>query len=122
MKKSIAAVIFSVALVSLTACSDPSNNIIELTQKGNHSAGNYWEYSLSNDDVIKEADYYETSFFGPGYTQHWKFEILNDGNVTIHWTAYHGDGWSEKDSYYATYCVSDGNLSLVSVLSEMSIS
>lgn len=113
MKKSIAAVIFSVALVSLTACSDPSNHIIELTQKGNSSAGNYWEYSLSNNDVIKETDYYETSFLGPGYTQHWKFEILNDGNVTIHWTAYNGSSVSEKDSYYATYYVSDGKLRLI---------
>lgn len=110
MKKSIAVVFFSIALVSLTSCSDPSNQIIELTQKGNSSAGSYWEYSLSNDDVIQETDYYKTSFLGPGYTQHWKFEILNDGNVTIHWTAYHGDRESEKDSYDTTYYVSDGKL------------
>lgn len=110
MKKAIAAIFFSIALVSLTACSDPSNQIIELTQKGNSSAGNYWEYSLSNDDVIKEANYYETSFIGPGYTQHWKFEILNDGNVTIHWTAYDGGSVSEKNSYDLTYYVSDGKL------------
>lgn len=115
MKKSIAAVIISITLISLTACSDSSNQMIELTQKANSSAGKEWQYCLSNEDVIREIDYYETRFFlSPGYTQHWKFEVINDGIVTIHWTAYHGSNESEKDSYDVTYCVSDGNLSIVS--------
>lgn len=114
MKKTIAAVIISITLISLTACFDSSNPMIELAQKANSSAGNYWQYCLSNDDVIKEIDYYETQFIGPGYTQHWKFETINDGMVTISWTAYKGDRESLQDSYDVTYCVSDGNLSIVS--------
>lgn len=113
MKKLIAVVIISITLISLNACTDTNDKIIEFTQNANGSAGNYWEYSLSNNDVIKETDYYETSFLGPGYTQHWKFKILNDGNVTIHWTAYEGSSVSEKDSYDMTYYMSDGKLRLI---------
>lgn len=114
MKKSIVIVIIFITLISLKVCSDSSNQIIELTQKANSSAGDYWQYCLSNDDVIREIDYYETRFLGPGYTQHWKFETINDGTVTIHWTAYKGGRESEKDSYDVTYCINDSNLSIVS--------
>ncbi len=100
--------------ISLSACSESDSQTFELTQKGNGSAGDYWSYNLSNDTVIKEIDYFETRFFGPGYTQHWKFEIANDGDVTIHWIAYKGGRESEKDSYDITYSINNGDLSIVS--------
>lgn len=95
----------------LVSCSNSGMKTFELTQKASHSAGSYWEYSLSNNDVISETDYFETSFFGPGFTQHWQFEIINDGEVTIHWTAYHsGNEIDKKNSYDVTYSVQDGKL------------
>ncbi len=114
MKKLIAVVIISITLISLNACTDTNDKIIEFTQNANGSAGNYWEYTLSGDVDIKETEYYETKFLGPGYTQHWKFELPDDGCFTIHWIAYKGGSESKKDSYDVTYCISNGDLSIVS--------
>ncbi len=86
----------------LTGCSD--DNTIEFTQKGNSSSGSYWEYDLSCDNILKEIQYEETSFLGPGYTQHWTFEIIGTGYVTINWLAYEGGrDYSEKKSCSVTY-------------------
>lgn len=87
--------------VILSSCS--SSDTIAFTQKANGSAGHYWEYELSNNDILQEISYTQTQIFPPGYTQHWTFQVLGEGDVTIHWIAYKGGDISEKDSYSITY-------------------
>lgn len=108
-KRIIIAFLFLLGVLCLNACGTNSS-VIELEQRGNGSSGSYWEYSLSNNDVIKETDYYETRFLGPGYTQHWTFEIINDGDVTIHWKAFAGGHEHNMDSYDEVYSVRNGKI------------
>lgn len=77
-----------------------------LSQSANSSNGSYWTYELSTEDIIREKQYYESRFplnFGPGYQQNWIFEIIDEGEVTIHWIAYSGDSINLKKSYNITY-------------------
>ena len=71
----------------------------------NDRGGNYWEYRLSNNNVIREIEYYHGRFFlnlGPAETQNWIFELVNEGEVTITWQEYEGGGFV-GDSYEITY-------------------
>lgn len=103
----ISAVILILALIAALAISSYDNKTyteIEFTQYGNGSLDSYWTYELSNDDVLKEIDYYKTSVMGPGFTQHWSFEIIGEGEVTIHWNYYEaGNEFIEDESYSVTY-------------------
>lgn len=104
----------------LTACGDTAANQskIEFTQSANSSSGSYWEYTLSTDDILVETDYQTSKSplnFGPGYKQHWTFEIMQAGEVTIEWLAYEGDSYKESDSYSVTYVFDDnGNYQIKS--------
>lgn len=97
---------------------DNKSKTIEFTRNANSSDGSYWEYELSTDTVITEVDYYTSKFplnFGSGYKQHWTFEAIGEGEVTISWIAYEGDTYDEKHSYSVTYSVdSKGKFHLVS--------
>ncbi len=78
---------------------------IHFTQTTNDRGGNYWEYRLSIDNVIREIEYYRSRFFlnfGPAETQNWIFELVNEGEVTITWQEYEGGGFV-GDSYEVTY-------------------
>lgn len=95
MKKRSKLVIFHLILTFLIipACNNSKN--VTFMQNGNYSSGSYWEYELSTEDVIKEVDYHTSRFylnFGPGYQQNWEFEIVGEGEVTIHWLAYVSGG------------------------------
>lgn len=98
------------------------NNEIVLSQSANSSSGVYWEYKLSTDGIIEEKQYYESRFplnFGPGYEQNWIFEVIGEGEVTIHWTAYHGSSIDYKKSYDITYYFKDsGSYTVTSSQSE----
>ncbi len=104
---------------ALTACGGTSSEqqMMTFTQSANSSSGSYWEYELSTDTILVETDYHESKSplnFGPGYTQHWTFEIMNAGEVTIHWLAYEGDSYKESDSYSTTYVFdADGNYDII---------
>lgn len=102
MKKFCYLQISILLMIIFSSCS--TSETIEFTQKANGSAGNFWEYELSNNDIIQEISYTETQvFLSPGYRQNWTFNILNEGDVTIQWLAYKGGSLSEKDSYSITY-------------------
>lgn len=95
-----------------SACVDSASDRseIEFTQNANSSSGSYWEYQLSTDSILAETDYHTSKFpinFGPGYKQHWTFEIINPGEVTIEWLAYEGDSYKESNSYSITYIFDD---------------
>jgi len=95
-----------------SACGDSASNQseIEFTQSANSSSGSFWEYKLSTDNILVEIDYYTSKFpinLGPGYKQHWTFEIINSGEVTIEWLAYEGDSYKESTSYNMTYVFDD---------------
>jgi len=89
---------------------------IRFTQTANNRGGNYWEYRLSSDKVIREIEYYHSrSFlnFGPAETQNWIFEPVNAGEVTITWQEYEGGGFV-GDSYDVTYYFDeDGNYTVL---------
>lgn len=90
---------------------------IRFTQTTNDRGGNYWEYRLSNDKVIREIEHYNSRFFlnfGPGETQNWIFELVNAGEVTITWQEYEGGGFI-GDSYEVTYYFdAEGNYTVIS--------
>lgn len=99
-------------LTVFSACDDSSSSQseIEFTQSANSSSGSYWEYELSTDNVLIETEYYTSKFplnLGSGYKQHWTFEIINSGEVTIEWLAYEGDSYKESASYSMTYVFDD---------------
>lgn len=78
---------------------------ILFTQIANDRGGNYWEYKLSNEKVIKEIEHYYSRFFlnfGPAERQNWVFELVDAGEVTITWQEYEGGGFV-GDSYEITY-------------------
>ena len=82
---------------------------IRFTQTAHDRGGNYWEYKLSNDTVIKEIERYHSRFFlnfGPAVTQNWIFELVNAGEVTITWMECEG-GKTVGDSYEITYYFDD---------------
>ncbi len=37
--------------------------------------------------------------FGAGYKQHWIFEMIGAGEVTIDWLAYEGDAYIKKATH-----------------------
>ena len=93
------------ALLLLTGCVQQPVTLRQ-EQTANSSSGSYWEYELSTEGVLAESEYYETRFLGPGYTQHWEFEVVGEGNVTIFWKQYNsGRDFDSKHSYYVTYKV-----------------
>ena len=115
MKRFCCILLCVTAILLLSACADP--DWVILSQTGNHSAGDWWDYELSNDTVIREMDYTESQLVpvSPGYQQHWKFEIIGEGDVTIYWQAYKGDHFSEKHSYSVTYHFDEnGNYTVLS--------
>lgn len=104
--------IFVIALIAVYIAAfimhiteEPSAPEVILSQKANSSSGSYWEYELSNTSVIEEIDYYTSRFpFNfAGYEQHWKFRVIGEGEVTIHWLAYDGGDYSADKSYSETY-------------------
>ncbi len=99
------------ALLLLTGCAGQPA-VLRQEQTANSSNGSYWEYELSTEDVLAESGYYETGFLGPGYTQHWKFEAVGEGNVTLLWKHYTAGGmnFDANQTYYAAYQVKDGNI------------
>lgn len=66
------------------------------------SAGEYWEYELSTNEVIKETKHYRS---GLGNNYHWVFAPIGEGNVTINWKLYEsgGSNLNESESYSITY-------------------
>lgn len=66
------------------------------------SAGEYWEYELSTNEVIKETKHYRS---GLGNNYHWVFAPISEGNVTIRWKLYEagGSNLNENESYSITY-------------------
>lgn len=98
-------ILFFIALILTYPKIKHQHKEVHFSQKANSSSGAYWDYSLSTNTVISEKEHYETRFplnFGPGYTENWIFEIMDEGNVTIQWLAYQGGFLSEKDSYCIT--------------------
>lgn len=88
------------------------DNKLYFTENGNGSLGASWEYEISSDGILREVDYYESKFviLGPGYSQHWVFEPIGQGEVTINWISYRaGTSIVESECYYVTYVV-DENL------------
>ena len=99
-----------VMMVLVTGCAKMPV-VLKQTQSANHSSGSYWECELSDDSVLVQKDYYETSFLGPGYRQHWEFEVIGEGTVTIFWKAYNsGTDFDAKHSYYAVYTAGEGGI------------
>jgi predicted secreted protein len=97
----------------LTGCAEKPV-VLRQAQTANSSNGSYWEYELSAEDVLTESEYYETSFLGPGYTQHWEFEAVGEGNATIIWKHYTaGKNLDTQHSYCATYQVKDHHVLLI---------
>ena len=82
-------------------------HILHVKQSANGSSGTFWKYELSTDDILREQKYYTTQFLGSGYTQHWNFEIIGEGEVTIHWLAYTYGDYTEAKSYSTTYRISE---------------
>jgi predicted secreted protein len=83
---------------------------IHFTQEANGSSGEHWQYELDNNNVIQEKKYYETDLtfvLAPGHTQHWLFEQIGVGEVTITWKAYEGRAYQEEKSYRITYYFDD---------------
>ena len=78
---------------------------IKISQKANSSSGQYWEYKMSNETVLKEIDRYDWSLFplSSHYDQVWVFEPIGQGEVTINWLVYQGSWLNEKKSYSVTY-------------------
>ena len=77
------------------------------------SAGEYWEYELSTNEVIKETDHYRS---GLGNNYHWVFTPIGEGNVTIRWKMYEsgGSNLNESESYSITYYFDEsGNYTLL---------
>ena len=82
-------------------------HILHVKQSANGSSGTFWKYELSTENVIQEKKYYTTQFLGSGYTQHWIFEIIGEGEVTIHWLAYTYGDYTESKSYSTTYWIGE---------------
>ena len=101
MKKCCYLQLLIILTVIFSSCS--STGTIEFTQNANGSAGHFWKYELSNHDILQEISYTQTQIFPPGYKQHWTFQVLGEGDVTIHWIAYKYGDLSEKDAYSITY-------------------
>lgn len=101
------------ACLLLTGCAEKPV-MLHQSQTANSSSGSYWEYEMGAEDVLTESEYYETRFLGPGYTQHWEFEAVGEGNVTILWKHYITGGHLDaKQSYSATYQVKDHKVLLI---------
>lgn len=96
---------------------DAHKDGIRFTQTTNDRGGNYWEYRLSNEKVIREIEHYNSRFFlnfGPAETQNWVFELVDAGEVTITWQEFEGGGF-EGDSYEITYLFDeDGKYTVIS--------
>ncbi len=83
-----------------------NNNILTIRQTANHSSGDYWAYEMDTDKILKETNYSESQFIGPGYTQIWEFTAIDVGKVTIKWIFYKGGHWEKEDkSYSITYII-----------------
>lgn len=82
----------------------------EITQNANSSSGTHWAYELSDQSIIREKEYFESRHlfnFGPGYTQHWIFEVIGAGEVTIHWLKYTGGNDLDRNESYDIICETD---------------
>lgn len=92
------------------------DNRIKITKPANGSAGIHWEYTINNDNVLREAEYYTKRFFlnfGPGYDEVWVFDQIGEGEVTFNWTEYTA-GTDKVSSHTETYRVgSDGEFELI---------
>lgn len=113
--KAVRIILVILMLLTLTACADKDNKIY-CSQNANHSLGAEWKYEIMPADILKETDHYERrSPFncGPGYSQHWVFEPIGQGEVTINWISYEGgNDVVESECYYVVYNV-DENLNAV---------
>lgn len=117
MKKSARIIFAILILVMLTACGSKDNKL-RISQNANGSSGAEWKYEINPNGILKEIDYSESKFLGflgPGYTQHWVFEPVALGEVTINWTSYEaGTDIVESECYYITYSV-DENLKITKI-------
>lgn len=110
-KKVLLYILFTVFFIVTPGCRDKNldDNRLKVIQKANSSSGEYWNYELDTDEIIKESKYSEERFFlnfGSGYSQIWEFEPVKPGEVTISWIAYEGGNNINHDkSYCATYIV-----------------
>ncbi len=97
-------------VLMLTACADKDNKIY-CSQNANHSLGAEWKYEITPAGILKEADHYESRSplnCGPGYSQHWVFEPIGQGEVTISWISYEaGDHVVESECYFVVYTVDE---------------
>ena len=105
MKKRLLCILLGVSL--LAACNGSSDNTIIVSHTVNGSMGENWEYEMSNDNVLREADYKSDSLFPLFGTKHtWTFEAIGEGEVTIYWTAFEcGNEVIEDECYSVTYTV-----------------
>lgn len=77
----------------------------------NGSAGVFYKYEFSRNDILREVDHYDERFFlnfGPAYDEVWEFEIIGDGELTVNWTGYDGGTIHEDMCFYETYLFKDG--------------
>lgn len=82
---------------------------VRLKMPANGSAGDFYEYSLSRGDVLREVDRYQERFFlnfGPGHTDVWEFEIVGEGELTVSRTEFQGG--SEIGGFDEVYLVEAG--------------
>ncbi|MDE7231003.1 MAG: hypothetical protein K2N56_11040 [Oscillospiraceae bacterium] len=77
----------------------------------NGSAGIFYEYEFSRNDILREVDHYDDRFFlnfGPAYDEVWEFEIIGEGELKVNWTGYSGGTIQEDMCFYETYLFKDG--------------
>ena len=92
-------------LFMVYCCYEHSRYII-VQQYANSSSGIHWTYELSSNTVIQESDYFQ-SIAIPGYTQKWKFAVIESGEVTIYWKQYIGGDLAEQNCYAVTYQIDE---------------
>lgn len=90
--------------IILVVCIKRYPTRLYIKQSSSGSAGKYWNYELSTDEVIKEIKY-EKNFLGT--EQSWTFEQIGAGEVTITWKAYESGVYYEPNSYGITYYFND---------------
>lgn len=97
-------------LITLTSCGQKDKRLY-CSQNANSSRGANWEYEICPDGILKEVEYYESKGFlniGPGYSQHWVFEPIGKGEVTVSWISYKaGTSVVASECYYVIYNVDD---------------
>lgn len=91
----------------LTGCDGSSK--LRVRNVYHTSPGEYWEYSMSPEHILRETDKYEryiTIGCGSIVAAYWEFEAVGQGEVTIDWIMASG-GDNIQTSYSVTYFVDE---------------